>query len=503
MSSTRVNDQPLSDKNSFDTNKNSFDTNKNLVDGSNKVTKDISVGVGYNVSIPVTINADTGFLFTMSNDIEGDGVIDLPELLSGVGEVALTLYVSCLRGKEVPIFDRLTLVDCLRIYSMTEDSNFLSLIMSQLFNRWTLLSPALYDVRVDTDVLRDVWLRCPHQLLPDKLLDDDHFMAEWLSYDNNKHVTLNKSEVLTYGDDPDREGVIVTYNSDYDKVTVNRTVTAEGVTFTDTTTFDDKNVQLASITLVGHAFLKEPCSFILKEPCSFRKAVPFLKGSEHPRGKDVKLESLAIIETRENKRTNRLDKQGPDRTFLSDGKVHLERYYLDNTIVGDSIIYYPSGRVDIISGTDVMRFYSDDEHHVLKSVVKYKDNRRYEDINYFPTALYARNNNYLVKGLYRPDIKDRYSSFLTTIIFLTQDGRVVREINLVDVGQDKFDTSYDNTGRVIATRLLGSIIQLPISGLMRRLIVPVSVITTVEGKRMRRTTTMRTRMMVTPSRTYS
>ena len=190
----------------------SFESNYSLnVKDKTKVTKNITIDVGYSVLIPVTIDANSGVLYTMTSDLSAvpttsgstnDEAVKLSVLLTNVSDEAVTLYVNCLRDQDVFIHSRPALVDCLRIYSITEDNNFLTAVIKQLFFMWTILSPVLYsnDNKIDVDVLRNIWLRCPYQLLPDDRLVDKHFMDEWQRRSDNKRVVLNSGEYLSQKD---------------------------------------------------------------------------------------------------------------------------------------------------------------------------------------------------------------------------------------------------------------------------------------------------------------
>jgi len=112
-----------------------------------KRQKIVRLDIGYGLIETVTVNSDTGLLFDLSEDIGNDQTIKISDILPQASDSSLTLYLYVVRGRDtsnVFIVDRPTMVECLNIYSLTGDLNFLQFIVNSLFKFWTVLSPVLY-----------------------------------------------------------------------------------------------------------------------------------------------------------------------------------------------------------------------------------------------------------------------------------------------------------------------------------------------------------------------
>jgi len=172
----------------------------NLIDRDKSVVT-INVNIGYEIIIPVTINYDTGLLFTLAEQLCGEETLDMKLILPNFDEFATTLYTYFISGKnmtDVYVTDRQTMIKCLSIYDLVGDTNFFNWLLTSLFKLWTVLSPIMYSNQVSEEVRWDLWLRCPHQLLPDYHVADPDFQKVWLRRDNNKSVTINDNEHFFY-----------------------------------------------------------------------------------------------------------------------------------------------------------------------------------------------------------------------------------------------------------------------------------------------------------------
>lgn len=178
----------------------------------------VKVDVGYDVVFTVSVNGRSGLLYTMARDlavtnepattatianndkvIKLDNYFKMSKLAALINDASSVVYTLFLRRLDNEIIDRDVLTGCLAIYSLTEDHNFFDWLLQQLFDYWTLLSPVLTDEELHEDIINDVWLRCPQQLLPKYLLKDSSFMANWYSCNqDSKEVILNRREKLAY-----------------------------------------------------------------------------------------------------------------------------------------------------------------------------------------------------------------------------------------------------------------------------------------------------------------
>ena len=171
-----------------------------LVDQDKKVVT-VNINVGYSVVIPVTINYDTGLLFTLAEQMSEEQSLDMNIVLPGFDEFSTTLYVTFISGHDMTnmfVIDRQTMIHCLSIYDLMGDINFFKWLLTSLFKLWTVLSPVMYGSRVSEEVKWDIWLHSPHQLLPEIWQLDPTFMKTWLQRDDNKNVVVNSDELFIY-----------------------------------------------------------------------------------------------------------------------------------------------------------------------------------------------------------------------------------------------------------------------------------------------------------------
>jgi len=415
--------------------------------GSGIVTRDIKINVGYSVTIAITVSPNNGFLFTMTEAVNTNEAVDITQLLTGVSTTAATLYVSCLRGKEVVIMDRPTLLDCCKIYSLTEDKVFLAAIIKQLFLLWSILSPALYSAsalqqqqQLDSDVARDIWLHCPHQLLPELYTSNSHFMTEWLARDDNKTVTINGTEVFTYQVKTEsqleeyRQRQLNVYYKRSDGIALLHAAAASKPLFENSTFLIDGEKVLAYSNVFAY----------------------WLSGGNR------KCFTLAG------------DKQGP-QLFYPSGTLTRANYYLDGRQVGDDIRYYESGRINCVTtevGVNTLNFcyYLDDEQHTLERLEKQVNGLAVEVELYISKNPFARTNGYTEKLNYgisaASEIIDGLTgvySYLDTITFLDQTSKtnktskIMRSITGLKHRCDRVDTSYDGAGQVIQAQVYSSV----------------------------------------------
>lgn len=113
-----------------------------------------SIDPGYSVPIEVEVNSKSGIIYDLQVEMGHDNksAFQLKTHLPDVSDLALSTYVYFLRhyltwlsaNIDQPyggqIIDRATLIDCLAIYRLTDDSNFFEFLLEQLFKRWTLLA---------------------------------------------------------------------------------------------------------------------------------------------------------------------------------------------------------------------------------------------------------------------------------------------------------------------------------------------------------------------------
>jgi len=174
-------------------------------------TKDMSVNINLDNNVIFTVPVDdrSGFLYGIYQDAGTSEVtVDLKLLLKNASDISLTNYVYFLthdktrnnNNNQSVIFDQDLMVECLDIYNITGDDNYFNYLIPQLHKFWTLLSPVLYapDFGVDDNVMWDVHLHTPHQLLPKRLVSNKLFYDNWLQLNVGKEITLNGDQVFMY-----------------------------------------------------------------------------------------------------------------------------------------------------------------------------------------------------------------------------------------------------------------------------------------------------------------
>ena len=84
-----------------------------------------------------------------------------------------------------------------------EDYKYTEVLLIELFNHWTQLKDKLLDELHD-DLISDVMLHCPHDLLFETYKRDNRFMKSWFEYDKNRKVTVDGNKVY-YINKPDED----------------------------------------------------------------------------------------------------------------------------------------------------------------------------------------------------------------------------------------------------------------------------------------------------------
>jgi len=165
----------------------------------------VNINLGNSVIFTVPVDSKSGFLYGICQDqnVGNMVTVDLKMLLKRATDISLTNYVYFLTHSKTDanfqsvIFDQSLMVDCLDIYNITGDDNYFNYLLSQLHKFWTLLLPILYssDFDIDVNVMWDIHLHTPHQLLPKKFVNNKLFYDNWLQLNTGREITLNGFEV--------------------------------------------------------------------------------------------------------------------------------------------------------------------------------------------------------------------------------------------------------------------------------------------------------------------
>lgn len=132
----------------------------------------------------VTVNDRSGFLYTgaMANTI-----YPFPSRFSDVADD----YISFLSGDEI-VVQRDNIGKLFNLFHFFQDDNLLDYLVKQLLDFWTDLSPQIWNL--DEDLLAEILLRCPYQVLPTRFTHNNNFIQEWKSINSGKEITLNLVE---------------------------------------------------------------------------------------------------------------------------------------------------------------------------------------------------------------------------------------------------------------------------------------------------------------------
>jgi len=353
-------------------------------DNNDDITEiSVNVDVGCDVIFTVSVNSRSGFLHTMASDlginssssnnntsssssssssatIKLDEFLRLSKFAPLINSASFTAYVLFLRGIENKIIDRDVLTGCLLIYNHTEDRNFFEWQLKQLFDHWTLLSPVLTDGEVPEDVVSDVWLRCPQQLLPKCYLNNTKFMDKWLNDkdnnndNNNKKVILNEHETLSYQ-------VMSTVNSVADQSSINQSgdEVSTYLTYLRVQPDDDDLLEIRSINRVNTymSHTKRVYTFTTYNMNGHGLVTDkHHKQYKNPDGTPLDTEVITTIDVYYKDR-----KTGP-QTAHRDGELKAVGYQDNNNFIGRYTYYYKSGNISTVKVYDNkgQQLYSDD-----------------------------------------------------------------------------------------------------------------------------------------------
>jgi len=422
-------------------------------------TLDTKIYVGYNVTFDVTVNENSGVVYTAQLDMvrmsNQAAPFDLEKFLVNINVVAITSYVCFLRGLEVKIVDRDTMIGCLQIYSLTEDKNFFKYTLKQLFKYWILLSPVLYDDRLATEIKWDVWCHCPRQVLPQWFLDDKISMKEWSRILDNKHVTLNTTDVFNYTvetevpieiseEDYDYQGTMIRtnrlgeYQRNSDKFELRvkddtelfRTLAGQAV--------GEANFHVQYI-VKGGKLIDHGLDTVTNPFTGWQQASVFFDGKRY--GPDTSY----YHDRPESKSYNFYDKQvGTAKNYYQSGTLSYEMH---STSSGERISddnYYDNAaytlklHVDYEDGTIVSSDdYYDDIAHTLKSHTDYKDGKLVYKIVYKLDGSHTEVTSALIS-------------------YYDKDGDLTSQItNPLEKGE-KHEITYNKQGQIISEATIDS-----------------------------------------------
>jgi len=406
------------------------------------LVKHVKINIGYGIThLPVTINHDTGILFSLVEDMDlnvhnehDDELLDISTLFPKFDDAAFSLYIYFLYGldmTDVYVVDRNTMINCLAIYDYTGDNNFFRFLLRCLFKLWTVLSPVLYSNRVSEEVKWELWLHSPYQLLPESWQLDTVFMKLWQAREDNKHVIINGNEEFEFehvtekvttdnGDDDEQETALITV---IDKVT------------SYSRHIDNVNVNNTEVKLVRNDQL-----IGIDIKTIYNGKVQGKRTEETFHGNNMGI-GLAVSNT-----VNGSD-NGPFVRY-KEGKLQSVSYKINGSIEGTKVHYYNNGKIkrkteysnNLFDGLEIMYFDSPDSKPKFKLV--WLSGKKLEQ------TYYSENSSDYHVARYVVD--DEIRKLPVSYSFYTSDGIIKREITYpLDRDVDKHDITYDTDGHTI------------------------------------------------------
>jgi len=403
----------------------------NLVDAS-KSTRTVELDIGYEVVLPIFINSDSGLLYEISKTVmfgskrkqltsDQPFKLKLETLFPNTNAVTLSFYVYFLRGKELTVVTRTSLVDCLNLYSLNGDVNFFETLLRSLFKLWTVLSPVLYSNKIPDEVKWKLWLRCPLQLLPDHCLENQDFMYSWRQRQDNKYLLVNGDEIFDSEHteveeivDEEGEGQVQSEGRHFNIVK-----TTSYTRQHDDTNISDQFVQemyddrvMTTITRIG-----------------YNGGIQGQEIHTVPLGLTSKTSSVFING----------DLNGPHK-YYTNNTLKGEAYEIDSFKQGLEIIYRSSSSSSSGSGD------GDNSILLVSLTRRWKDNKVIEQV------IYNKDGSYLVSN-YISD--DTVSGKPLEHRFYDSHGRLTRLITHPMERVTKHDVLYDSNGGVVSDTIYG------------------------------------------------
>jgi len=418
-----------------------------------------TIDVGYSVPIEVNINKDTGLIYDVQTTFSQP--FDLKQQLNRVSEFSVTLYVYFLRhypldqitkivNRQVnkqqssyagQVTDRTTMLDCLIIYSLVGDSNFFKFLLQQLFRRWTLLSPVLYDERLPREIKWETWLHCPYQLLPEAWLQDGTFVKMWITRTDNKKIRLNGNELFEY-----EKKITIRDESNNDEREVNddeREVNDdEREVNDDEREVNDKRDIKYHNSKTGENIEIEDSATRQGDKLRYHEIYSYFNGKSH--GHQIR--DLHDRNRVEHSNYIKHQSNGPNG-YVENGILDQDSYLVDGKIHGQSRVYYPDGQLDRLTTWVAgvrdgphLKWYND-AHHTLKAKVGWQNGQL------TAASFYRLDGNYITAHI-RP--QDFLRSSVVALVFYDQQHKVTRQItHPIDLIKTKVDIHFDLHGNVI------------------------------------------------------
>lgn len=106
---------------------------------------------------------------------------------------ATSNYHCFLSGNMKEIKDPEYLFSCFDLESYLDDKEYFNYLIQQMFDHWSSCQGMITD-HSDNDILQEVLLLCPYQLLPQYMRNNPNFIKLWLPYHINRKTKVNQCE---------------------------------------------------------------------------------------------------------------------------------------------------------------------------------------------------------------------------------------------------------------------------------------------------------------------
>ena len=359
-------------------------------------------------------------------------------------------------GNQPIIIDRNILLSCFVIYSLLEDTNFFNVLLTQLLQRWTLLSQILYnndDYTLPNNVKDDIFLHVPQMLLPNRYINDKVFMNNWNTKHNEQTITLNyDSERFTT-----TTQLQIISNNRYDQATDSNQDTTTNMQIV-------KNLYIEpSLPSVNNNDTSEGNTIEYYTKLSVTNFTDDYNSGEYLQEKKyngkvegTRLEIVwddTIASIQRNISTYLHGKQtGPELHYVN-SQIFDDRYYDNGKPVGNSKRYFHNGQLN--SNT----YYDPDRQNITYNVYYKNGNKRYirHDKKDATGQWYI---DYTIKYLENGGVIETDQQHA---LFYDATGHLISKITnpyLVLQFDGRYETIYDQNGREVSVTKLSPIAEI-------------------------------------------
>jgi len=155
----------------------------------------IIISLGSGVEYPVTVDYNSGLLYTLAQDMDEETIVFPDQFL----DIAV-MYISFLNGKLQVIIDKHHFKRLFELYYFIHDDNLFTYLIHELLDLWSEISSVVWTL--DFNLQWDILLYCPYQLLPQEFIHNKKFLDQWentnLQKEGYKLIVINQFEEYHY-----------------------------------------------------------------------------------------------------------------------------------------------------------------------------------------------------------------------------------------------------------------------------------------------------------------